>query len=99
MADLSPRGCWGERFSISKVTDRIIHLVDDWTHAEALARTGFWGAHGVRAAFFSHAPADGYCSPVALTTPYNQGPGERLAAPWTAENNRRRPSYARSAKS
>jgi 8-oxo-dGTP pyrophosphatase MutT (NUDIX family) len=37
---------------MSKVKDRIVHLVDDWTHAEALARTGFWGAHGGAGSIF-----------------------------------------------
>jgi len=37
---------------MSKVKDRIVHFVDDWTHAEALARTGFWGAHGGAGSIF-----------------------------------------------
>jgi 8-oxo-dGTP pyrophosphatase MutT (NUDIX family) len=37
---------------MSKVKDRIVHFVDDWTHAEALARTGFWGAYGGAGSIF-----------------------------------------------
>jgi 8-oxo-dGTP pyrophosphatase MutT (NUDIX family) len=32
---------------MSKLKDRIVHLVDDWeTHSESFQRTGFWGAFG-----------------------------------------------------
>jgi len=32
---------------MSKLKDRIVHLVDDWeTHSESFRRTGFWGAFG-----------------------------------------------------
>lgn len=39
---------WKEkRKSMSKLKDRIVHLVDDWeTHSASFHRTGFWGAFG-----------------------------------------------------
>jgi hypothetical protein len=37
---------------MSKVKDQIVHFVDDWTHADALTRTGFWGAHGGASSIF-----------------------------------------------
>lgn len=38
---------------MSKLTDRIVHLVDDWeTHSESFRRTGFWGAFGGAGAIF-----------------------------------------------
>ena len=37
---------------MSKVKDRVVHFVGEWTHAEALARTGFWGAHGGAGSIF-----------------------------------------------
>jgi len=38
---------------MSKLKDRIIHLVDDWeTHSESFQRTGFWGAFGGAGALF-----------------------------------------------
>ena len=43
----------GKRKSMSKLTDRISHLVDDWeTHAASFRRTGFWGAFGGAGAIF-----------------------------------------------
>ncbi len=37
---------------MSKVKDQIVHFVDDWTHADALAQTGFWGAYGGAGSIF-----------------------------------------------
>ena len=38
---------------MSKLTDRIVHLVDDWeTHSENFRRTGFWGTFGGAGAIF-----------------------------------------------
>ena len=37
----------GKEKGMSKLTDRISHLVDDWeTHSDSFRRTGFWGAFG-----------------------------------------------------
>ena len=34
-------------YNMSKRTNRVRHLIDDWTtHSGAFARTGFWGAYG-----------------------------------------------------
>ena len=38
--------------AMSKVKEQIVHFVDDWTHADALARTGFWGAYGGAGSIF-----------------------------------------------
>ena len=38
---------------MSKLKDRIVHLVDDWeTHSESFKRTGFWGTFGGAGAIF-----------------------------------------------
>ena len=43
----------GKEKGMSKLTDRISHLIDDWeTHSDSFRRTGFWGAFGGAGAIF-----------------------------------------------